>query len=422
MKRIVSMVVSMVIIATLTAGSAYADTGLDVSFRDVKGSDWFAEAVSKMGAAKIIDGMPDGSFNPQGEVTRAQFIKMLVQAMEYKKIDSLSFVDLKPYPNSKPHWASVYIETALRNGVIIKGEEGERFYPDAPISREDMVMMMFRALKLEPSNGANPYCDLTEPNGCFTKVYEEYLVRGIPVNGKVIFNPTGVTTRAQGAVIIARIVEYRGDSIAFKDKMKEEEKYALTPKRLYENEAYLDGRTMKEAHEELLNDLEKDRFYIKTYGVESAEEVVKIMTDLAKGFVMADWNIDYRTVESTYAERIKPYIPYDYYNQDVPKMIKKYVDNKVVQEAYFYTSEDLVYQHTDKFGFYVRGTIKFRYNSPTKTSFLEKLNEKDNGKTIKIGQWYQEDVEVYMSGDAADPSGKLRVRRIKILKNVEPIN
>jgi len=166
------------------------------------------------------------SFNPQEEVTRAQFVEMLVQAMEYKRIDSVSFIDIKPYPASKPHWASVYIETALRNGVIIKAEEGDRFYPDVPITREDMVMMMCRALKLEPSEGPNPYFDLEEPNGYFTKAYEEYLVRGIPMNGKIIFNPTGVTTRAQAEVIISRLAEYRKDPGAFADKMAREERIA----------------------------------------------------------------------------------------------------------------------------------------------------------------------------------------------------
>ncbi|HOH89518.1 MAG TPA: S-layer homology domain-containing protein, partial [Bacillota bacterium] len=85
-------------------------------FKDIKDTDWFAEAVGKLNVLKIIDGLPDGTFNPQGRVTRAQFVKMLVQAMEYKKIDSVSFEDLKPFPTSKPHWACVYIETALRNG------------------------------------------------------------------------------------------------------------------------------------------------------------------------------------------------------------------------------------------------------------------------------------------------------------------
>ena len=166
------------------------------------------------------------SFNPQEEVTRAQFVEMLVQAMEYKRIDSVSFIDIKPYPASKPHWASVYIETALRNGVIIKAEEGDRFYPDAPITRKDMVMMICRALNMNPSDGPNPYFDLEEPNGYFTKAYEEYLVRGIPMNGKIIFNQTGVTTRAQAAVIISRLVDYRADPAGFAAKAAMEERIA----------------------------------------------------------------------------------------------------------------------------------------------------------------------------------------------------
>lgn len=206
----------MLIITLALFGYVSADT----KFKDVKKSDWYAEAIGKLDTLDIVNGLPDGSFNPQGEVTRAQFIKMLVQAMEYKKIDSVSFVDMKP------HWASVYVETALRNKVIIKADEGDRFYPDAPISRKDMVTMMCRALELEPSEGANPYYDLEEAEGYFTKAYEEYLVRGIPINGKIIFNPTGVTTRAQAAVIISRLVDYKADPKGFVENMAREERIA----------------------------------------------------------------------------------------------------------------------------------------------------------------------------------------------------
>lgn len=218
-KAIVSILVMVSLISGVVSATAY------VNYKDVKETDWYAEAVGKLSVMDIVNGLTDGSFNPQGEVTRAQFVKMLVQAMEYKKIDSVSFVDMKAYSTSKPHWASVYVETALRSGVIIKAEEGDRFYPDVPLTREDMVMMMFRALKLEPSDGGNPYYDLDEPNGYFTKVYEEYLVRGIPMNGKVIFNPTGVTTRAQASVIISRLVDYKADPEGYVARMAMEERF-----------------------------------------------------------------------------------------------------------------------------------------------------------------------------------------------------
>lgn len=226
MKRIILKVITAAIICILLIGSVYAEPASAVNFKDIKDTDWYAEAIGKLNILKIIDGLPNGNFNPQGEVTRVQFVKMLVQAMEYKKVDSVSFVDMKAYPTSKPHWASVYVETALRNGVIVKDEIGDNFFPDVPLSRKDMVMMMFMALKLTPSDGVNPYFDLDEPNGYFTKLYEEYLVRGIPMNGKVIFNPTGVTTRAQASVIISRLVDYKADPEDYVARMAMEERFA----------------------------------------------------------------------------------------------------------------------------------------------------------------------------------------------------
>jgi len=222
MKKYSKAFIAFLIIISMLVGYVSAAA----EFTDVKEADWFAEAVGKLNGLKIIDGMPDGSFSPQGEVTRAQFVKMLVEAMSYKHIDNVSFVDMRPNPQVKPHWASVYVETALRNGAIVKEEEGDRFYPDIPLTRDDMVMMICRALKLEPSDGSNPYFDMDEPNGYFTKVYEEYLIRGIPMNGKIIFNSTGVTTRAQASVIISRLVDYRNDPKGFIKRMAMEERFA----------------------------------------------------------------------------------------------------------------------------------------------------------------------------------------------------
>ncbi|MGE5677035.1 MAG: S-layer homology domain-containing protein, partial [Pseudomonadota bacterium] len=144
---IISLLLSIAVMAGAGISSVYAGLAVQspAMFEDVKLSDWYAEAVGKLSVLDIVNGLDDGRFNPQGEVTRAQFVKMLVQAMEYKKVDSISFIDMKASSKAKAHWASVYIETALRNGVIIKAEEGDRFYPDVPITRDDMVMMMCRA-------------------------------------------------------------------------------------------------------------------------------------------------------------------------------------------------------------------------------------------------------------------------------------
>ncbi|HYE81028.1 MAG TPA: S-layer homology domain-containing protein [Clostridia bacterium] len=226
MKRVISIFITLAVICSLLSGAVCTEADSAAGFKDVRDSDWFAEAVEKLTLLKIIDGLPGGSFNPKEEVTRAQFVKMLVQAMEYKKTDSVSFEDLKPFKSSKPHWACVYIETALRNSVIVKDETGDNFYPDVPLKRADMGMMMIRALKLTPSEGDNPFSDLMESNGYLTKLYEEYLIRGTIEGGKVLYKPEGLTTRAEAAVIISRMVEYKEDPEGFVAKAAMEERFA----------------------------------------------------------------------------------------------------------------------------------------------------------------------------------------------------
>lgn len=402
---IIILVASMVFPANVI--SLYADTETDLikyavgKFKDVKGNDWYAEAVGKLSVMDIVNGLGNGSFNPQGEVTRAQFVKMLVQAMEYKKIDSISFIDMKANSQTKAHWGSVYVETALRNGVIIKSEEGDRFYPDVPISREDMVMMLCRALKLEPSNGVNPYPDLSTPNGYFTKAYEEYLVRGIPVGDKVVFNPTGVTTRAQASVIIARLLEYKADPVAFKNKFVEEEKKIAerdngVPERLYEYSYGRNGRTFEECNEEYMEFISYlgETYYktngyiypeIATYG--GSDKFLSYQFDVVKQYMDATYNVNYKTVASTFVSRIG-----DSMGRGKTftwnRLIKEYEKYKVVSKSEFLTDYDCIY--LSPIGETIRGTLRIKLENPTSREYANKLG-------ITVGKWYDIDMSIRIS-------------------------
>jgi len=401
MKSFISVVVTIVITCSILMGAVCAGSEPTAKFNDVKESDWFAEAVAKMYTMKIIDGLPGGSFNPKGEVTRAQFVKMLVQAMGYKKIDSVSFNDLKPFPTSKPHWASVYIETALRNGVIVKSEIGENFFPDVPLTRKDMGMMMFRALKLNFSEGENPFIDLTEANGYITKLYEEYLIRGTIEGGKRLYKPEGLTTRAEAAVIIARMVEYRENPQTFKDKMKKQENlHAATangvPLRLYEYMDGTDGRTFKECYNEYYNFIRyrgvcyaKTNGYIypeiATYG--GSDAFLKYQYDVVKQYMKATYNIDYRTVADTYKKNIGDSMGRGLFIT-LDNNIAKWQKYKVVCKSEFITDFDLIYLPAQ--GETIRGTLRIKYDSPTSPEYAEKLG-------VEVGKWYDIDVNVRLS-------------------------
>ena len=67
-------------IATIVATTTLTSTAFanPISFTDVKQSDWYYSTVMKMANDGIINGTGDGSFNPAGQVSYAEFIKMLV--------------------------------------------------------------------------------------------------------------------------------------------------------------------------------------------------------------------------------------------------------------------------------------------------------------------------------------------------------
>lgn len=191
-------------------------------FKDIKENDWYISYAIKLISKNIIAGKPqkDGTvlFDPKGLVTKSEFTKMLVTAMEYNIVDGNTFKDI----GYERHWAKKYIETAVKEGVIDPEKEGENYWADIPIKRFDMAMMMFKALKLEYSDNPTPFPDVD--CGCVTKLYEEYLINGVPNGGKVYFSPSGLTTRAEAAAIIARLVEYKEDPIAYKNKKIKEAK------------------------------------------------------------------------------------------------------------------------------------------------------------------------------------------------------
>lgn len=420
MKKLIAVIMTMAILFSSAMAAVYADTGsADMSkyaagkFRDIKANDWFAEDVGKLNTLKIIDGF-QGSFNPNGQVTRAEFIKMLVQAMQYKKVDSISFKDLKPFASSKPHWACVYIETALRNDVILKDEIGENFYPDASLTRIDMAMMMARAMKIQPSTGENPFADLQEANGYATKLYEEYLIRGSLQAGKRLYKPDGLTTRAEAAAILSRMLEYKADPVGYVAKQKKQETInAVTsngvPLRLYE---YTEGtsrtdasgtykRTFKEANEAYYNlfaEGSKARYgYPEVEKFSSVDEFVKYQVDLVKRYMEYNWNVDYRTVGQKYIDGIGNTLGINS-AYDAKKNIVAFKKYKVIVQSEFLTDYDLIYFRDGKYP-YLRGTLRINFDKSTNADFIKNTLRRQD---IISGKWYDIDMEIFLTRDSID--------------------
>lgn len=102
-----------------------------------------AEALRLMG---VMDGYGDGTFRPGAQLTRAQFCKMAVCAMDAE--DELDlYTTITIYPDVKPsHWAAGYINLAAKGKNIIAGFADGKFYPDRPITVGQAATILLRVL------------------------------------------------------------------------------------------------------------------------------------------------------------------------------------------------------------------------------------------------------------------------------------
>lgn len=219
MKRIISLIITIILIFSFSA-SAYADSMASAQgLTDIK-DHWAEKEIKDLYDKKIITGNTKGEYEPRREITRGEFVTLLVKVMGYNLTDGSTFKDM----GYDKYWAKKSIETLVTEGVIIPYEWGENFWGTAPITREQMTIMMARALKLEPSTNKNPFFDMSEPDGLLVKAYEEFLIKGIDKDGKTLFSPFGLTTKAEAATIIARVLEYKENPAAYKAKMEAEKK------------------------------------------------------------------------------------------------------------------------------------------------------------------------------------------------------
>ncbi|KRE82511.1 hypothetical protein ASG89_14745 [Paenibacillus sp. Soil766] len=180
------------------------------SFGDIDGSVWAKSAIEAMAAKGIIVGTSEAAYQPSGHVTRAQFAALLVR--ELKLMDSgavSSFQDVK-----SSDWFYKEVSSAVQAGLI-EGRGDGTFDPDAYISRQDMSVMIGRVLVNQlgkASSATGKYLEtfqdaaqISEYARRFADLSVKYrLLQGVD---DVTFAPRSLSTRAEAAVILSRLLD-----------------------------------------------------------------------------------------------------------------------------------------------------------------------------------------------------------------------
>ncbi|MFR8430282.1 S-layer homology domain-containing protein [Evtepia sp.] len=112
-------------------------------YTDVPADAWYNNAVSTLSNAGIIDGYEDGTFKPDGNITRAEFATIAVRFFEATYDGGDLFSDIAG------HWAQDYINEAANAGIVDGYPDGT-FRPQQYITRAEAMTMVNRTIDRHP--------------------------------------------------------------------------------------------------------------------------------------------------------------------------------------------------------------------------------------------------------------------------------
>lgn len=112
-------------------------------YTDVAEGDWYNNAVSTLSKAGILNGYEDGSFQPNGNITRAEFATIAARFFE------ATYEGEDLFPDIEGHWARDYINQAAHAGIV-NGYEDGTFQPQENITRAEAMTIVNRTLDRHP--------------------------------------------------------------------------------------------------------------------------------------------------------------------------------------------------------------------------------------------------------------------------------
>ncbi|MEA5038621.1 MAG: S-layer homology domain-containing protein [Clostridiaceae bacterium] len=199
------------IINSLT-NSTYALIWNPVEFADVEGH-WAKESINNMGSRTVVNGVGNNNYEPNRNITRAEFAAIVVRALGLDTgMGNSSFNDVSPAA-----WYYGYIQTAVGYGIV-NGYTYETFGPNDPITREQAMTMIARAMKITNLEVSLTDSELSKLIGAFldgssASNYAEDSIAACLKTGIVLgresnmISPKDCITRAEVAVMVERLLQ-----------------------------------------------------------------------------------------------------------------------------------------------------------------------------------------------------------------------
>ncbi|WP_136608770.1 S-layer homology domain-containing protein [Paenibacillus dokdonensis] len=205
---------SYAVMNSLTSGT-YAVVWHPVVFRDTV-NHWAQNAIDHMGARMVIDGTGEGNFDPDRNITRAEFAAILTRGLGlHPEHASSAFTDVK-----EGDWYNRAVQTAYAYHLI-NGYEDRTFHPTDNITREQAMVMLAKAMEtsgLKPQMTTNSteevlrsYTDAVDASP-WAQISIAISIQAGLISGRTdtMLAPKAPVTRAEVATMIERLLQKSG--------------------------------------------------------------------------------------------------------------------------------------------------------------------------------------------------------------------
>lgn len=195
--------------------SLYGVLVYDRDYKDVTPDHWAYRSIKVMTSRYVVQGVGEDLFAPERTVTRAEFAAMVARAwsLSIPADPALRFADV-----AADKWYAATMSAVVQAGLMTP-EAGNSLRPDVPITRQEMAMVIARAMErfypeaklpdVDTEDTLVPFGDGSEVSAParadMAKLVAAGLIRGRAADSLA---PNGNTTRAEAATLIRRLLDW----------------------------------------------------------------------------------------------------------------------------------------------------------------------------------------------------------------------
>ncbi|OMF97688.1 glycosyl hydrolase 53 family protein [Paenibacillus sp. FSL R7-0273] len=189
--------------------SQYAAGYNAVTFSDVSSGHWYNDAVGYLAAREIAKGVGGNAFAPESMVIRADFLMMIMKAYGIEADAGAT----DHFADTENKYYSGYVSTARKLGLV-SGTGDNKFNPEAVITRQDMSVIFYNALKHlgelpagQNSVSLDGFADAAAVAGYAKEAMKALVDAGIMTGDNNKLTPAAQATRAQAAQLLYKAIK-----------------------------------------------------------------------------------------------------------------------------------------------------------------------------------------------------------------------